>query len=372
MLYDFHPKLLAFMYELTKLKHFETVHGISKKISIEYKNKKIKLTPKTIQKWFNLLSQKIEFHGKQLVKFSYFPTFFYEKFGLRRVFFFHEINSNITKFLNNVWIDYACWLYDVQKLKYVLMTAHLLPKTLNAKELSNNYIETFKGFFFCSPLHKIIDASGYFCPEKNDEEIITDKCKEFEEFVRNLPKIEINHYIRYNPLIIPVVFEYTKECFSSRKVWFELKSKLGSSVWQYIRKKKKESDWVGIKKVQQALADIYAANIFHQVKIEYLPLEKTNFCVYGLCKKTCIKEIMLNSVVATFYPLRKQDKLFFVSLTNNEGLTNIFNCKLTSLFFLDHAKSIELMLATYKFDYRLFDPVRCRWAVKNKNKKIKK
>lgn len=366
MLHDFHPKLLAFMYELTKLDRFETVHGISKKICIGYKGRKFRPTAKTIRKWFDFLSGRMWFYGKQLVKFSYFPTFFYEKFGLRRVFAFHDVNTSITKFLNNNWIDYACWLYDVQRMKYVLMTAHLLPTTFDAKRLANNYIETFKGFFFCSPLHKIVDRTGYFHPEKNDEETITNKYRQFENFVKNLPKVEIDDYIKYNPLIIPVVFEYTKECYSSRKVWFELKNNLGISVWQYIRKKKKESDWVGIKKVQQALVDIYTKRIFHQVKIEYLPLEKMNFCIYGLCKKTCIKEIMLNSVVATFYPLKRQDRLFFVSLTNTEGLTNIFNCKLAGLFFLNHARSIELMLATYKFDYRLFDPIRCRWAVKNK------
>ena len=373
MLKVYNKKLLNFMYQLTKLKRFESYRKLSRHITVDEGRH---VSPKTVQKWIKFLSEKVSYNNKKLVKFLYYPTFFYEKFGLRRVFVLSQLTketkNNIRNILKIDYNDYACWLYDTTKLSYVLLTAYLIPKGFNLKKRFNELkkqgtlsdyeiISTHKGFYFYSPWSKVIDRYGNFHPENNDKGEIEQQIEKFKYYVKHLPKIEVIKQVKQNPLIVPAVFEYSREYYSSRKVWFALKKKLKQDVWLYIRRRKKETDYVGIKRVQQALNDIHKTGIFHQIRVEYLPLEfHQNFYVYGLSNANSLYSITSNSISSCVHPLH--NRLFFISLTNKEGLFNMLSkIRLDRLMLLDYKRSLNLLLRAYKFNYRLFDPVNCRW-----------
>lgn len=378
-IYD--KNLLNFMYELTKLDKFYSSYALSKKITLEGGRK---VTPRTIQKWFKFLREPWEFQGKKIDKFSYFPTFFYEKLGLQRVFVFLEFKKkkiNLKDLFKEIpYYDYVTWLHDLNKNKEILLISYLIPKEnlekfkekLKRHKAITNYIIYFssKPFIIYSPWYKVIDNNGLFQPELNSQIEIEKQLKLFGYYIDNLSVVEPIQQIKKNPLIIPTLFEYVKENWTSPKVWQTIREKLGKDVWLYIRKRKKLTDSVGIKRIQQSINLIHRHELFHQIRITYLPTElKNNFFIYLLLKFnnknklfSIISKIALNSIFMNNYILRN-NKILVVALVNCDSFQSILDVKgIEKIFLLKHKKSLPLILDSYKFQYhKLFDPEKCCW-----------
>lgn len=382
------------MYQLTKLKRFTSYRKIADEISLEDEQNpqnNNKLSPKTVQRWFNFLKQKY-CHPKSKThdKFDYFPTFFYEKLGLCPLYVISEKpNTKLLKLSSlQRYQDYAAWLYDINLRSRVLLNGYLVPiqyfkkfeqewVKIKKHGIVKNYkfYITNKGFNIYSPWHKVIDKNGIFHPEKNDEEEINQQVSLFQEYINNLPEVRMIPQIKENPLIIPTLFEHYHEYLSSSQVWQALKTKLGEEVWCYIRKKKKQSDGVGIKKVQQTIKDVYNFNLLHQMRVVYMPLElEHNFFIYLILKFKNkkdiiknIKEFAMNSIYISVYP-KQNNKVFLIALINNKSLGRVFslleNIEVIRMLYLEHEKSLPLLTEKKykKFNYaKLFDVKSLKW-----------
>ena len=379
------PKLLNFIYELTKLKKLMSYKEIAKNIKLESGS----ISPKTVERWFKFLKQKYPVKGSRTnEKFSYFPSFFNEKLGLVvTIVICEEPKEDLKNFPLQYYQFYTAWLYDTKLNKGVRINTHLVPikhlnkfkekwKNLKNKKIIKNYkiYTAHKGFEFYSPWHKTIDKNGVFHPEKNDEKEIDKQIKEFEDYLHNLPSFRMIKEIKKNPFIIPVLFEYHYENYSSLDVWKRIKKSLGSNTWVYIKKKKKYTEGVGVKRIQQTIKDIYKFSLFHKMRLTYLPIELNNFFVYNVLKFKStkdmlkkVKELVANSIQINIFPM-ENNQLFIVSLLNNKSLKNFFNVieniDVKRILFLQHEKSLSLLTAKkYKrFGYnKLLNPQTFEW-----------
>lgn len=377
-LYD--KKLLNFMYELTKLDKFYSPYALSKKITLEGGRK---VTPRTIQKWFKFLREPWEFQGKKIDKFSYYPTFFYEKLGLQRVFVFFEIRKKVSlkKLFKEIpYYDYVTWLHDLNKNKEILLVSYLIPKESLEKfkeKLRKTKILIYPFFYSTSPFkihspwHKVIDHNGIFHPELNDENEIERQLYGLGYYLNNLPESEMVSQIKRNLLVIPTVFEHTRENWSSLKVWQTIKEKLRKDVWLYVKKKRKQTDAVGIKKTQLSLNGLEKYALLNQIRADYLPVELNhNFFVYLILKYRNekellekIKSISINSIITKNYLSKNKNEILITALVNSNSFQNILDIKdIEKIFLLKHKKSLPLILDSYKFQYhKLFDPEKCCW-----------
>ncbi len=358
----YNKNILNFLYELTKLKKFMSYDGIAKQIKIEGKEK---ISPKTVERWFSFLRQKYNFPGsKTKEKFNFYPTFFFEKLGLALLFVISEKpNTNI---LNNLpFQNYIAWLFNPEINESVLLTGYLVPiqyisrfkkewEKIRQKGLVKDYkiYLTNKGFTIYSPWHKVIDKEGIFHPENNINEEIERQIKELERYLDNLPKIEMIPIVKKNPLIIPVLFEYYYQYWTSPKVWEAIKKRFSNRIWNYIQKKNKQNDNIGIKKVQQTIKQVYDSDLIQQMRVVYMPIElKNNFFIYFIIEDDSsdriiksIGDIALNSIYISIYPI--SDKKFFViSLTNQKIIEILHKHNIKRLYFLQHEKSLPLLTA---------------------------
>ena len=361
MLHEYSSQILNFIYELTKQDRYYNYYALSKRIAIENKGR---VTPKTIAKWFRFLDSKFVVGNVKLHRLYYYPSFFYEKLGLMQVFIFLE-NPKIKEVLK--FQNYAAYLTELNSFKKVMLVAGLI-KPVEIISLKNklywlkenkkignfNLFSVNKGMHIYSPLHKVIDKRGLFYPELNEEKEIDRQIKNFILYTEKLPQVELIKEIKNNPLIPLVLFAYTKRHWSSIKVWKRLKEIYGNDVWKYVKKRKRISDALGIKRVQQTLNSIYKLNLLQQMKVEYLSLELNgyNFFIYfklnlkNKNKEKKLKKICMNSIYTHIIPLYQNKNEFFIAtLTNNNGFENIFNIlENTKIFWLLHKKSLPLMI----------------------------
>jgi len=217
-----------------------------------------------------------------------------------------------------------------------------------------------------------------FHPEKNEEEEIEDQVEKFGNYLDNLPEFKMIPEIKKNPLVVPVLFEYNREHYSSIKVWHGIKNNLGKNVWDYIRKFKKQTDGVGIKKIQEVMNEINRHKLFSKTRIVYMPLELNhNFFIYTILKYKnkkdlldVIKKISMNSVHINIYPI-EDNKIFVIALLGGKSLSNFLTIleeiEVERTLFLQHNKSLPLLTnkKIKKIDYRtMFDPKNLRWEWK--------
>lgn len=385
-LHNYHPKILEFLYQLTKLDRFMSYREIANHITISGK----KVNPKTIQKYFKFLKRPYN-HPKSITKnkFDYYPSPVYEKLGLMELCVLSEgVKFNEMPILSNK--NYIGWLYNPRYNKHTLITKYLIPpKKLGKFEIIFNklkyksVISDFKfylahsGFTIYSKFDKTIDKSGNFIYENNDYDEINNQIFNFKTYLKSIEEVNILDKIKKNPLIIPVLFEYQYEFYSSIDVWNKLKLKLNNDVWLYFRKFKRKSDFIGIKKVQNTLSDIKNLNLYNQIRVIYVPLEvEKNFIIYAfidfknkenLLKN--IKEFALHCILLRISPIDK-NKALIAAVINNETLQIIFSLleklKIEKFYFLDYNKSFEVFTDKkyYKFDYsKLFDPKKLKWLI---------
>jgi len=383
---NYDPKLLNFLYELTKQKRCMSYREIANEITLGTG----KVSPKTVERWFKFLKRPYN-HPRSLSKdrFDYFPKFFYEKLGLRYVYAILE-NPNIRILKEHPFCkyqNYALWLFDQTLRESVLAIAYPIPiehvsefKQSWQRMKEQGFIKNYKiypmysSFMIYSPWHKVIDKHGIFHPEKNDENEIDKQIQNFEYYLNDLPKIELIPEIKKNPLIIPSLFEYHFKSWSSQKVWNEIKSKLKDKSWNYILKKKKETDGVGIKKVQEATHNIHKFNLFSQMKVVYLPLQLNSLFFFIILKfknkieiiKT-IKKLAMISIQLSIYP-QKGNKIFLILSTSHKGIQRFFSIlddiNVERISISQHEKSLPLLTSEKitKFDYaKLFDIHSLKW-----------
>lgn len=380
---DYNPKLLNFLYELTKLDSFMSINEIAKKISLE--GGKI-VTPKTVKNWFDYLHEPISYQGMTFDrKVSYFPSIIRESLGLQFVALIFE---NPKKDLLNFFPfqEYVSWLFDAKLAKHVLFVVYSVPKNF-IKDFFE-VIESLKkdGFMshyrsyvlnspvrIFSPFHKVVDINGVFRFEKNDVSELERQIQKYYPLISNPPQVEMIRAIRKNPFIIPVLFEYNYEHWSSVTVWNSIKKKLGDNVWGYIRKSRKRSDGIGIKNVQDVIRQIGNLGLFNQMRVVYLPFQMIhNFFIYAVidfdsaASKDFLLELSKNCLITTAY--RSGNNLFLILLVNKESFQKVLDVfervNLQELLFLRYDRSVALTFSRShtKIDYpSIFNPRTSKW-----------
>jgi len=182
VLSEFDPKLLNFLYELTKFDNYKSSIEIAKAITLENSRK---VTSKTISNWFKYLHTPYSYRGYRIEeKFSYFPAIFLNKLGLRNIIVFYE---NASQILEKIFPmrHYVGWLYDFYSNQEILSIEYTVPNEnlsdflavlnkLKKKGFCSNYrfYISSPSFAMYSPFHKVIDKSGIFHWDKNDPQEI--------------------------------------------------------------------------------------------------------------------------------------------------------------------------------------------------------
>ncbi|MCD6476648.1 MAG: hypothetical protein J7K26_00580, partial [Candidatus Aenigmarchaeota archaeon] len=181
-----------------------------------------------------------------------------------------------------------------------------------------------------SPFHKIINENGFIDFPKD----IKYDTGIFENLLqRNIKKnirIKINKAIYKNPLTLPVLCEYQEEeHWSSKKVWYEIKKKLGPDIWKYVNgiKFNKRKNGYGILLVQKILKELHKDfDVFlQQIRVTYLPLYIKNVGIYAILKmknmgsivkfSKALSENCLSLVVCP--PLNKNSKIVILYIITN-------------------------------------------------------
>lgn len=383
---DYDPKLLEFLYELTKLKKVMSYKEIARNIKIRGES----VSAKTVERWFSYLRKsKVIVEDKEYDKFLYFPKFYYEKLGLRYIYVMIEDPDKdiLEKFPFAKYQNYALWLYDFNLRKEILTIAYPLPvghiskfkqhwqKAKDNKLIKSYRIhEVYSSFMIYSTWHKVLDNRGIFHPSLNDENEIDRQLKDFEYYLNNLPEVKLASEIRKDPLIIPVLFEHHLEAVSSQSLWNELTKNLGASVWDYIPWKKERTDGAGIKRVQRSIKHIDKSNLLQQMKMTYLltQLDNSLFYITVSFKNKSIflkslRKLAMNTIQLSVYPM-ESNKAFLIAITDQKNFSSLIeslaSVKINDLLLLQHEKSLPLLAnkGIYRFNYKdLFDPKKLSW-----------
>ncbi|MBI2583885.1 MAG: hypothetical protein HYW25_04415 [Candidatus Aenigmarchaeota archaeon] len=386
----FNTKLLNFLFELSQKKHCMNYRTIAKEIRLE--NGK-RLSEKTVQSWLNFLRSPSVFNGQKLYrKFTYHPNFCKELLDLEYFYVFVEdAKHDLLDAFSNIY--HVVWVYDPKYGKKALVVSFLIPGNrvpsfrrkwvwLKKKGSVTNYklFNVNTPYIVYSPWHKTVDSGGLFHPEGNAPFIIEKQINDFSRYWSDLPNPAMHRTIKNNPLIVPVLFEYDKENISSPEAWNRMKARMGNDIWNYIKKKGRKNDGIGIKRIQQTLKEIHANNMFHQVRVDYDPLELSNFWVYIYVnfprKETALnklRDICRKSIVTYIYPERNTCNLFIAALINQNVMHDFFDsisdekAYIRRTFFVLHSKSYDVMhnhIHRHINYWSLFDPERCRWVDK--------
>lgn len=380
---DYDPKLLNFLYELTKLNAPLSSDEIANRITLENNQT---ISPRTVRNWFYYLREPYCYLNKKIDrKFTYFPTFYREKMGLRVFFIFYYNPSE--KLVGLIpYQEYCVWLFDSFTRKHILFITYAIPQEntpdfyfllekLKQTELCSSYkiFETNTSHRIYSPWHKVIDKNGQFHPKNNDLSELKKQVTPIHNWLKEGIEVEMVNKIKNNPLFLPILVECYFEYWSSIKIWKTMKNKLGADIWHYLKNRRRKTDGVGIKKVQQLIKLIPSLNIFNEMRVTYLPIEfNQNFfiyCVVNLKNNDLISTLLtisINSVYVSVYPCKKE--LFLILLVNKESLQEIFevfqDITVKELLFLRHFKSLNYLLQRryFKLDYyKLYDPQRNTW-----------
>lgn len=396
----FDKKLLRFLYFLVTNHEYMNSVQISKKFSIDGK----KMSDRTIRRWFLYL------HKNH--KFDYFPYINYESIGLSVVFVivYGLKNKDLLKI-----IPYNHYIFtgvDLKKTKNCLFVGYCIPhdeinnfklfwKNAKERKIIKNYeiMNSSKSIHLYSQFHKIITKDGNLKISENydiDNSFFLNLLKKNLEKSR---KVGMHKAIIRNPFIIPIIFRYFREHWSSREVWHSIKKSLEDDVWKYIKiykKKRKRTDGRGIRFVQETMKTLH--NDFHdffkQIQITYSPFyEGNNFISYVFLKlnnkKDIIKlgnKILKHSLSIKIHSIMNGPcNVCFYILTNNSGFIKIVN--IINEYTNDNHNKILLMdyfdswifwnnKNYLKLCPSLFDPTKLEWKYEHKKymnelKKIK-
>jgi len=249
--------LLKFMYNLTKTDKVLNPTELSR--FLREQNQEV--SDRTIKRWFSYLRKHC----------GYFSYINYSSMGLTPVsVLLKNPNPELIKIIP--YLFYAFSGFNASSLTKYIIVFSLVPvdkhdefKSFWNSVAKKNLIEDFYSFpfnhvvDFYSPFHKVINESGDFdLSEKN-----MGRPNPLDlSFIMNKPiNADMHKLIKHNPLIIPILIEYSRERWSSHRVWRAIKEKLGEGVWDYIRDVKcraRRKDSMGISFVQKTLKDVHS------------------------------------------------------------------------------------------------------------------
>lgn len=378
-------KILNFIYELSKQERLYSTKEIAKRIMLEGGKQ---LSEKTVQRWFKFLRKPYPIKGSLTNSmFSYYPSVYFEKLGLSLAYvLYYDTNMKILESMP--YQLFAGFAYNPSKNQECLIVGYAVPqkqkkelKKFVQRMVAEGHAEKAKlipvktAFTFMAPLHKVMDRNGRFDNELNSEDEIEKQIAKFKTFLIEVNRGDVWREIRKNPLIIPTIFEYQYEFWSSLKVWNAIKARLGSTVHDYIRKDA-ITDEAAVKKIRNALLQSEKAMLISQIRAVYTPLEaENNLWVYTLAKAdskedmlAAVKRLALNSVVLRVHSAGS--KGFFAAMLLNEKAVQelpqaLKGVKVEYCYVLQYKKSVSIFTNRkyHKFSYeKLFEPKKAAWT----------
>ena len=387
VLSKYKPDILRFVYNLTRTEEVLSPLRLSKFLNSIGQD----VSDRTIKRWFNFLGADI----------GYFSMINYSEIGLMSVAVLiknpNEIIVEIIPYLYHVFSG-----YDGTNLDDYLIIQMLVPKG-HIKEVEQFWnvskdlklIDEYDLFPFnnvvdiYSPFQDIIDETGQFIFEKQFDNSKFINLLNYKS--RKSSVLKMNSLVRKNPLLIPVLIEYSRERWSSHQVWEVVKSKLEVRVWKYVRKLRtrfKRTDFAGIALVQKILREVNNNydNFFHQVRVLYWPLYDEKASIFQMFLKFKSKKDMLNfaeemskrAVVTIFYlPFDVNSKIVRVWVsTNSQQQSYIVRNILPKYIDLNYDNKIiyrdianthkywspDTYQKYVKLNYaKFFDPTICEW-----------
>jgi hypothetical protein len=248
--------------------------------------------------------------------------------------------------------------------------------------------------YFYSPFHELVGDDGRMnFPENYDA-----KHQFFQDLLKRLleegAEVSMHDRIRKNPFIIPLVFEYFREHWSSHRVWKSMKRKLGDDIWKYIKDPKAgrgHKDGAGIRFVQRTTRELCDNfdEFFSQMRVVYYPLYSNESSIFYLFLKLKRRDAIyeLAEVIsdhslsmAVYPPMGKKSKnVMFYVLTNKPMSMEIMGNLIQP--YLDKAWDNKIILEDFKGSlkywrrnsefwtkhnmkavyHKLFDPTTCTW-----------
>jgi hypothetical protein len=385
VLHDFNPRLLNFLFELTKLDGPKSAAGIANLIHLEGGKC---VSAKTVRNWFAYLHAPYHFRGYHCERrLSYFPAILTNRLGLVTVYAFYESASPRLPELFPMRF-YAGRLYDVHSNQTLLVMCYIVPvdhlkdftsllRKVRSMGLCSDFTSCITGpsFRMTSPWHKTADTHGVFHIERTDPEQACRDVGKLQAFLGKSDETDISAAIKENPLVIPVFAESLYELRSSVQIWKALKAKLGSTVWAYFGRSKRRNDGLGVKSVQAIVRNLPHYGLFNQMRVVYFPLEVgrnlTIWVIPSFSSRNQFVEtartMSSNSLFTQICPISRE-KALLASLVDAPSLQTLFeslsSTRLERMFLFDYPKSGDLATTTrYSiFDYaRYFDPQSCSW-----------
>jgi hypothetical protein len=384
--------LLEFMYQLTLHKTYMNSIEISKAIKVQGKS----VTDRTVRRWFKYL------HAQH---FDYFPRLKYNRLGLQSIWVLSDMDENVLKAIPHKLDVVKCM--DLGTFKPCFLVAYLIPKGYAGQfrkfwsvALQRGLISCYRIFEsrcpvdFYSSFHELVGEDGRInFPENYDTK---------HQFFHGLLKgsieenVEVNMHdsVRKNPFIVPLVFEYFREHWSSHHVWKSMKRKLGDDIWKYIKDPKagrEQKDGAGIRFVQlttRELCDNFD-EFFSQMRVVYYPLYSNESSIFYLLlelkKRDAIHKlaeaISDHSLSMVVYPPmdKKSKTVMFYVLTNKPMSMEIMGNIIQP--YIDKARDNKIILEDFKGSlkywrrnsafwtkhnmkavyHKLFDPTTCTW-----------
>ncbi len=371
MIDRFHPKILEFLYKLSRLDKYYSDRELAKRIKIQGNQ----VTSKTIRRWFDFL---------HTTCFDYHPYIHIEKLGLQVLYLFYPLTEGLIESNYTSYLNISISLKNMEKnITHGFWIPHDIGKEVLDKKKFQNYNFFHSKEALVGPLHKMFDKKGNIMPLK---ELDFQQEQDIKKLLYNL-KHPVKPYmikeVKNNPLIIPVAFEYDKEHWSSVEVWNQILNKLGEEAWKYFRKIKKKTKYVAIKRIQLTLKELSSLGLIKFMNVNYAPLEERNHYVWIYASinnetmKYILEELSLISPFIYIYSSVEDHKYLFTILIPNYLLDYVLS------LFIDNSEIIDVYLVDYnssqplwnrdwlKFSYhKNFDPDKREWQHINRRNSI--
>ncbi|MCD6575873.1 MAG: hypothetical protein J7K73_01800 [Nanoarchaeota archaeon] len=382
MISHFDEKLLKFIYHLSREQRYLNSIEAAEYLS----NKGIKVTDRTVRRWFDFLKS---------VGFQYFPSPKYDSIGLDYavVILFGVKNEGVFDIIPyDMYIDKVMSLSHC-KHAYVCYYSVPFGKMNQFKEFWSTakkmgivkdfiLLESKAATFIFSPFHKVI-TNGVISFEKVDEKDNEHFIKLLEENMKYTPSLDPHPLVKKNPFLVPVLLEYYRKHVSSIDVWNNLKEKLGDRVWkEYLHRfRRKSSDGRGVFFVQQALKLLKNNSDFvQQMRVIYdmIYISHNIAMMYAYVKLRKIEDVVELARKISKYGVHvnislprdnsKKEVLFYI-VTNNKSIVKIVGTCLEFararpyIFINDFDYSKKFWNEErFSLDYaNLFDPRTCSW-----------
>jgi len=370
-------ELLEFMYNLTFTPKIRPPLDISK--FLETRGQKV--SERTIKRWFMYLGNNIAFHAR----------INYASLNLQTIYVL--LKEAHPKLLTTIPYSVVPF-YGYNATTFTKYTGTHFPipigkekeleEFLNkAKEL--NLLQDFELFPYNQvadsylPFHEVINTEGTF--RFNQTYNISHFESLFDYALKKPSEQKLSKIIEKNPIILPIIVEYSRKRWSSHKVWYAIRDNLEDNLWNYIKRKKskiREHDGAGVALVQRSVRDIQLAHdeLFRQVRVFYGPFNDDKNVVANIFIKLknpkkikeLFKEISQKAVITSFYlPTELSSKLRIGLTTNLESQTKISNEILPK--YIDNEYDNKVIFRrkqnneiNMKLNYaELFNPKTCEW-----------